>query len=285
VQAPARGIFVDGDSARLVQVFTNVLQNAVKFTPRGGQIWFSADHEGDEIVVRIRDTGVGIAPEVLPNVFDMFHQVEPVLDRTTSGLGIGLTLARRLVEMHAGRIGIRSPGPKQGTEVEIRLPIAVAAAAAVPAERPPLAVGRALRVLIVEDNLDAAEMLELAVARLGHDTRLSHDGATAIQAASQFGPDVVFLDIGLPVMNGYDVARRLRGIPELKNLHIAALTGWGQDEDRRKAREAGCDSHLTKPLSPAALEELLAAISQHQAEQRAEAGTPRTRHADAAPSA
>jgi len=285
VQPPPGGIFVDGDSARLVQVFTNVLQNAVKFTPRGGQIWFTANQQAGEVVVRIRDTGVGIPPDVLPSVFDMFHQVEPVLDRTTSGLGIGLTLARRLVKMHSGWIGIHSPGPNQGTEVEIRLPTTLAVAAAVPAERPPIAAGRALRVLIVEDNLDAAEMLELAVARLGHDTRLSHDGATAIEVASQFDPDVVFLDIGLPVMNGYDVARRLREIPELRNLHIAALTGWGQDEDRRKAREAGCDSHLTKPLSPAALEELLAAISQHPAERRAEASAPRTRHADAAPSA
>jgi signal transduction histidine kinase/CheY-like chemotaxis protein len=279
LQAPATPILVNGDSARLVQVFTNVLQNAVKFTPRGGHIWFTADQQGSEAVVRIRDTGVGIAPDVLPRVFDMFHQVEPVLDRTTGGLGIGLTLARRLVEMHEGQIGVRSPGPGQGTEVEIRLPITTVAATAVPTEPPPVAAGRVLRVLIVEDNLDAAEMLELAVSDLGHDTRLAHDGATAITVASQFAPDVIFLDIGLPVMNGYAVARRLRGMPELNHVHIAALTGWGQDEDRRKASEAGCDSHLTKPLAPAALEELLATIGQRPLERKLET-TPRTRRTD-----
>jgi CheY-like chemotaxis protein len=181
--------------------------------------------------------------------------------------------------MHEGQIGVRSPGPGQGTEVEIRLPITTVAATAVPTEPPPVAAGRVLRVLIVEDNLDAAEMLELAVSDLGHDTRLAHDGATAITVASQFAPDVIFLDIGLPVMNGYAVARRLRGMPELNHVHIAALTGWGQDEDRRKASEAGCDSHLTKPLAPAALEELLATIGQRPLERKLET-TPRTRRTD-----
>jgi signal transduction histidine kinase/ActR/RegA family two-component response regulator len=280
VRPPAGPVLVNGDSARLMQVFTNVLQNAVKFTPRGGQIWFTADRQSDEVVVLIRDTGVGIAPDVLPRVFDMFHQVEPVLDRTTGGLGIGLTLARRLVEMHEGHIGIRSPGPGQGTEVEIRLRTTVAAATAAPAELPPVAAGRALRVLIVEDNLDAAEMLELAVASFGHYTRLAHDGATAVDVASRFDPDVIFLDIGLPVMNGYEVARRLRTMSALNHVHIAALTGWGQDEDRHKAREAGCDSHLTKPLAPAALEELLVTIANRPLDWRTEAVTPRTRRAD-----
>ena len=261
VQPPSSPILVDGDGARLVQVFTNVLQNAVKFTPRTGHIWFTADEQSHQAVVCIRDTGVGIASDVLPRVFDMFHQAEPILERTTGGLGIGLTLARRLVEMQEGQIGIRSPGPGHGTEVEIRLPITVDAATAVPSERPKVAADRALRVLIVEDNLDSAEMLELAVSRLGHDTCLAHDGATAITAATQFEPDVIFLDIGLPVLNGYAVARRLREMPGMNHVHIAALTGWGQDEDRRKAHEAGCDYHLTKPLSQPTLEELLATIA------------------------
>ena len=164
-QPPANPILVNGDGARLVQIFTNVLQNAVKFTPRDGHIWFTAEQQSNTVVVRVRDTGVGIAPDVLPRVFDMFHQAEPVLDRTTGGLGIGLTLARRLVEMHEGQIGIRSPGPGQGTEVEIRLPLTAIAATAVPVERPPAAAGRTLRVLIVEDHLDAAEMLEMAVSQ------------------------------------------------------------------------------------------------------------------------
>lgn len=269
VQPPSARVRVNGDGARLVQVFANILNNAVKFTPPGGQIWFTADERPDTAIVRIRDTGTGIAPDVLPRVFDMFHQAEPVLERSTSGLGIGLTLARQLVEMHEGQIEIRSPGTGQGTEVEIRLPATtVPAAAAVPAEPPPGAAGRNLRVLIVEDNLDAAEMLELAVSHLGHATRLAHDGAAAITVATQFTPDVIFLDIGLPVMNGYVVAKTLRGIPELDHVHIAAVTGWGQEEDRQRAREAGCDSHFTKPLAPAALEALLATIAQPTPEER-----------------
>ena len=278
VQLPSPPIRVNGDGARLVQVFANVLHNAVKFTPPGGHIWFTADQQSNEAVVRIRDTGTGIAPDALPRVFDMFHQAEPALERSTSGLGIGLTLARRLVEMHQGQIEIRSPGTGQGTEVEIRLPTTAVPAATVPAEQLLAAAGRNLRVLIVEDNLDAAEMLELAVSDLGHVTRLAHDGATAITAATQFGPDVIFLDIGLPVMNGYAVARTLRGMPEFNHVHIAALSGWGQEEDRQKAREAGCDSHFTKPLAPAMLEDLLATIAQPAFEGRRVVGTPPTGH-------
>jgi signal transduction histidine kinase/ActR/RegA family two-component response regulator len=279
VKLPAVGVQVNGDGARLVQVFANILNNAVKFTPPGGQIWFTADVHPDLTIVRIRDTGTGIAPDVLPRIFDMFHQAEPVLERSTSGLGIGLTLARRLVEMHEGQIDVRSPGTGQGTEVEICLPTlsvsthrSAAPEGAVPArgsERDEGLVhrsaeregGRNLRVLIVEDNLDAAAMLELAVSQLGHTTRLAHDGAAAVTAATQFTPDVIFLDIGLPVMNGYAVAQTLRGMPELGQVHIAAVTGWGQEEDRQRAREAGCDTHFTKPLAPAALEDLLATLA------------------------
>jgi signal transduction histidine kinase/ActR/RegA family two-component response regulator len=269
VRMPSTPIRVDGDGARLVQIFANVLSNAVKFTPRGGQIWFTADQQSAEAVVRIRDTGIGIASDVLPRVFDMFQQAEPILERSVGGLGIGLTLARRLVEMHEGRIAITSPGPGQGTEVEIRLPIlAVQAASAVAAEASSVAARRNLRVLIVEDNLDAAEMLELTVSQLGHVTKVAHDGATAITLATQFAPDVVLLDIGLPVMNGYAVARTLRERTEFTDVHIAAVTGWGQEEDRRKAREAGFDSHFTKPLSPAALQDLLAAVTHRMASGR-----------------
>lgn len=283
VQPPPTLVRVDGDAARLVQVFSNVLNNAVKFTPRGGRISFSADQEASEAVVRIGDTGVGIAPEALPRVFDMFHQAEPVLDRSTGGLGIGLTLARQLVEMHDGRIGIESPGIGRGTSVEIRLPVTAAPdAPVVAAEQPAVDATRTLRVLIVEDNVDAAEMLELAVSQLGHLTRLAHDGVTAITAATQFAPDVIFLDIGLPAMNGYVVASTLRSMPEFHRVYIAALTGWGQEEDRRKAREAGCDSHFTKPFSPAMLEDLLAEIAQRTRDGRGDGSTPRTRLADSA---
>ena len=262
VTLPDTPCVVASDGARLVQVFANVLNNAVKFTPHGGQIWFTADRQGDTVVVRIRDTGMGIAADVLPRVFDMFQQAEPLLERSAGGLGIGLTLARRLVEMHQGRIAVTSPGPGQGTEVEIRLPASgVLHTPANEAERPTAAAMRQLRVLIVEDNLDAAEMLDLVVSQMGHTTRMAHDGATAVSVAGQFGPDVVLLDIGLPVMNGYAVAQALRAQPEFTRVHIAALTGWGQDEDRRKAQEAGFDSHFTKPLAPSAVEELLGKVA------------------------
>jgi signal transduction histidine kinase/ActR/RegA family two-component response regulator len=283
VQLPAAPSYVDGDGARVVQVFANALNNAVKFTPRGGRIWFTAERRSDEAVVRIRDNGLGIAPDVLPRVFDMFQQAEPILERSAGGLGIGLTLARRLVEMHQGRIEIRSPGPGQGTEVEIRLPTTAAVDVdAIKAERPSVGAARSLRVLIVEDNLDAAEMLDTAVSVLGHHTRVANDGVTALTLAGQFAPEVVLLDVGLPVMNGYAVAQALRARPEHHRIHIAAVTGWGQDEDRRKAREAGFDSHFTKPLAPAALEELLTRVAHDLAADGDGISGPRTRFTDAA---
>jgi signal transduction histidine kinase/ActR/RegA family two-component response regulator len=281
VRTPSTPIRIDGDGARLVQIFANVLNNAVKFTPPGGQVWFTADQQSTEAVVRVRDAGIGIAPDVLPRVFDMFRQGGPILERTAGGLGIGLTLARRLVEMHDGRIAISSPGPGQGTEVEIRLPIALERTATVVAAEPSTVVARRnLRVLIVEDNLDAAEMLVLAVSELGHVTEVAHDGATAIAIATRFAPNVVLLDVGLPVMNGYEVARTLRALPEFTDVHIAAVTGWGQEEDRRKAREAGFDSHFTKPLSPAVLRDFLATIAHRVPSARDPVGTPRTRLTD-----
>jgi len=283
VELPAEACYVDGDGARVVQVFANALNNAVKFTPRGGHIWFTAECRSDEAVVRIRDNGLGIAPDVLPRVFDMFQQAEPILERSTGGLGIGLTLARRLVEMHQGRIEIRSPGLGQGTEVEIRLPtIAAVDEHATAARIPTAAAARSLRVLIVEDNLDAAEMLDMAVSTLGHDTRVANDGVSALALAGQFAPEVILLDVGLPVMNGYAVAQALRARPERHRIHIAAITGWGQDEDRRKAREAGFDSHFTKPLAPAALEGLLARVAQGLGTDGDGAAGPRTRFTDTA---
>ena len=281
VRMPPPTMRIHGDGARLVQIFANVLNNAVKFTPRGGQIWVTADQQSSESVVRIRDTGIGIAPDILPRVFDMFQQGEPILERSFGGLGIGLTLARRLVEMHEGRIAVRSPGPGQGTEVEIRLPVSlVQPESAAGAEVSTVAARRNLRVLIVEDNLDAAEMLEMAVSVLGHVTRVAHDGASAITIATEFAPDVIFLDIGLPVMNGYTVVRTLREQPAFANVHIAAVTGWGQEEDRRKAREAGFDSHFTKPLSPPMLQDVLAAIAHRMSSGRDGVSLPRTRVTD-----
>jgi CheY-like chemotaxis protein len=281
VNLPRMSIRVNGDATRLVQVFANILNNAVKFTPHGGHIWFTADQDCDEAVVSIRDNGIGIASDVLPRVFEMFKQAEPILERSSGGLGVGLTLARRLVEMHEGRIDIRSQGPGQGTEIEIRLPITTTMVAnVIEPERPGVTAPRSFRVLIVDDNVDAAEMLDLLVSGLGHTTKLAHDGAVALTTAAEFAPDVIFLDVGLPVINGYTVARRLRESPEFNHVHIAAVTGWGQEEDRRRAREAGFDSHFTKPLSPAVLEELLARIALGMPLSADPFGTPRTRLTD-----
>jgi signal transduction histidine kinase/CheY-like chemotaxis protein len=281
VNLPRMSIRVNGDATRLVQVFANILNNAVKFTPHGGHIWFTADQDSNEAVVSIHDNGIGIASDVLPRVFDMFKQAEPILERSSGGLGVGLTLARRLVEMHDGRIDIRSQGPGQGTEIEIRLPITTTMAQdAIEPERPGVTAPRSFRVLIVDDNVDAAEMLDLLVSGLGHTTKLAHDGAAALTAAAEFVPDVIFLDVGLPVINGYTVARRLRERPEFNHVHIAAVTGWGQDEDRRRAREAGFDSHYTKPLSPAVLEALLSKIALGVPPSADPFGTPRTRLTD-----
>jgi CheY-like chemotaxis protein len=190
-------------------------------------------------------------------------------------------LARRLVEMHEGRIEIRSLGHGQGAEVEIRLPVTTATEAdGVEAEQPSSAATRSLRVLIVDDNLDAAEMLGAVVSRLGHTIRLAHDGAAAVTAAVGFAPDVILLDIGLPVMNGYAVARTLRQWPGFNQVYIAAITGWGEDKDRRQAREVGFDSHFTKPLSPALLQNLLDAIARRAPSAEDAIATPRTRRTD-----
>ena len=281
VRLPSRPLTVNGDGARLVQVFTNILNNSVKFTPRGGEIAFTAEEQDGEAVVRFRDSGIGIAPDALPRVFDLFHQADQVLDRFTGGLGIGLTLARRLVEMHAGRIELSSPGPGLGTEAVVWLPLTAQPAVAVVSPGPAApAPRRTLRVLIVEDNVDAAEMLEWTVSHLGHTTRLAHDGGAAVAVAPEFAPDIVLLDIGLPVLNGYAVVQTLRAQPGFAHVHFAALTGWGQDEDRRKARDAGFDSHFTKPLDPEALTELLAAVAGSPTSQHEVTETPRTRLAD-----
>jgi CheY-like chemotaxis protein len=218
--------------------------------------------DGREVEVRVVDTGVGIAPDVLPRVFDMFGQAEPMVEGSAGGLGIGLTLARQLVEMHEGWIGVRSAGPGQGTEVTIHLPVIAApdTTATTTTARLPTTT-RPLRVLIVEDNVDAATMLDATISYLGHTTRVAHDGQSALALAPDFVPDLVLLDIGLPGMSGYEVASSLRARPEFSHVHVAAVTGWGQDDDRRKAQDAGCDSHFTKPIAPEALEELLARVA------------------------
>ncbi|HLJ95599.1 MAG TPA: response regulator [Gemmataceae bacterium] len=261
ISLPEEPVHLEADPTRLEQVFSNLLTNAVKYTEQGGHIELSCQREGHVVTVRVRDNGMGIAPDLLPRVFDMFTQSERGLARSQGGLGIGLTLVRSLVQMQGGSVTAHSDGPGQGSEFVVRLPVVDQAPdqplddAAKQAQASP----RQLRVLVVEDTEAAAEMLVTLLKIWGHDVRFVYDGPAALVAARTFQPDVVLLDIGLPGMNGYDVARQLRHQAGHSRLMIAAVTGYGQEEDRRRSREAGFDEHMVKPINPAALEQLLAA--------------------------
>jgi len=248
VRLPPEPLYVQADVTRLAQIISNLLNNAAKYTPRGGRITLSARPEGEAICIEVADSGVGIAKELLPQIFDMFVQGDHSLERTQDGLGIGLTLVSRLVQMHGGTVEAYSEGPGKGSRFCVRLPLAAReTASSGPAPRPELPPVPRRRVLIVDDNIDAAESLALLLGALGHETRLAHDGEQALAAVAAFRPDLVMLDIGLPRLNGYEVARRIRSGPE-PGPQLIALTGWGQDEDRRRAKEAGFDLHLTKPV-------------------------------------
>ncbi|AUX33895.1 MULTISPECIES: GAF domain-containing protein [Sorangium] len=264
VRLPPASLLLDADPTRLAQVFANLLNNAAKYTPAGGSIRLAAQRDGAAVVVRVADNGVGIPADMLSNVFDMFTQVGRSIDRAQGGLGIGLTLVKRLVELHGGSIHAESDGAGRGSTFTIRLPLAAAEEAAPrpssagPAHGAPPA---ALRVLVVDDSVDGAESLALLLRLSGHETRAVHTGPDALTATRELGADVVFLDIGLPGMNGYDVARRLRAEPDLTGLFLVALTGWGTEEDRRQAREAGFDHHLTKPVDAAEVKRLVARVA------------------------
>lgn len=256
-------VWVDGDLTRLAQVVANLLNNAAKYTPNGGRVELSAHVEGNDAVIAVTDNGAGIAVEMLPRVFDLFAQVAGTLSRAQGGLGIGLSLVRKLLELHAGTITAESPGLGLGSTFTVRLPL-VAGPQAEPTTSiapyaGPRAVGRL--VLVVDDNEDAAELLTMLLAVLGHDARAVHDGPAALDAARRIKPDVVFLDIGLPGMNGYEVAKQFRADPALATTVLIALTGWGSEDDRRRSKEAGFDHHLTKPINARQVETLLAGLS------------------------
>ena len=260
IVVPEEPVTVEGDPVRLVQVVVNLLNNAAKFTPAVGQIRLSVARENDQAVIRCRDSGIGMSRELLARVFDLFAQGCRGEDRSEGGLGIGLTLSRRVVEMHGGTIQATSEGAGRGSEMIVRLPLA---ASAVEEDPEPAEHGRVpqqnpRRVLVVDDNRDAAESLAMLLKLKGHDVRTAHDGPSALDSAAQYHPDVVLLDIGLPGMSGYQVAQLIRGLPGLRNVMLVAVTGYGQDEDRRRAHEAGMDRHLVKPVAPAAVEEVLA---------------------------
>ncbi|HET7671843.1 MAG TPA: ATP-binding protein, partial [Burkholderiales bacterium] len=259
INMPADTLSVDGDFVRLAQVIANLLANAAKYTDEGGQIWLDAGREGDEAVIRVRDSGIGIEAGALPRLFEMFGQLAGSEQRSKGGLGIGLALARALVELHGGSISAASRGLGQGAEFTVRLPLAASCLGLhSPAPSGPHASPRARqRVLIVDDNVDAAETLQMVVSQMGHEVQAAHDGAAALAAARSGRPDVVLLDISMPGMDGLEVARALRREPGLRQVRVVALTGFGQQEDRRRSLDAGCDAHLVKPISPDDLRRVL----------------------------
>jgi signal transduction histidine kinase/CheY-like chemotaxis protein len=277
---PPEAIFIEGDTTRLAQVLANLLDNAAKYTPPGGRVRVRVQREDARVLVRIRDNGVGISAEVLPKLFEMFTRVASPLERSRGGLGVGLALVKRLVEMHGGDVAVYSPpaevegdgAPRgKGSEFVVRLPIAepVAPNARIePVGEPPRAhseppangataarAGR--RILVADDNVDAAETVALLLENRGHAVRVVHDGKAAVEMAAAFRPHVALLDIGMPEMNGYEVARALRQQTWSDDVVLIALTGWGQAEDRKRSSEAGFDHHIVKPATPEALEQLL----------------------------
>ena len=258
VSLPVKQVMLDGDPTRLAQVIANLLHNAAKFTPAGGEISLSGTAEGSEAVIRIKDNGQGIPAEALPRLFEMFMQADGSLEKQHGGLGIGLNLALRLVEMHGGSITARSEGRGRGSEFVVRLPVAVAAPSptAAKTDRESNGAKARLRVLVADDNHDAADTLAAMLRIMGHEVRTAYDGQQAVDAASAYQPDVAVLDIGMPRLNGYDAARSIRA--RQKEVLLLALTGWGQDEDKRRSHEAGFDHHLTKPADLSTLGKILA---------------------------
>jgi signal transduction histidine kinase/CheY-like chemotaxis protein len=256
VELPPQPITVDADATRLAQVFINLLTNASKYTPRGGRIVVTAQRQGTDAVVSVRDTGIGIPRESLATIFDMFSQLSPALERSQGGLGIGLALVRGLVALHGGTISADSEGVGKGSVFTVRLPV-VATPASMPAVMPAHAAARGCRILVVDDNVDVAESMAMTLGLFGHDTRAVHDGGAALQTGGEFLPDVVLLDIGLPGQNGYEVARQIRRASWGQGVLLIAATGWGQDADRQLAEDAGFDHHLTKPVDFASLQTLL----------------------------
>jgi len=266
VELPSEPLELEADVTRMVQVLSNLLNNAAKYTPAGGRIALSAWREDGHAVIAVADSGIGIPHESIGSVFEMFTQVRGSLDRAQGGLGIGLSLVRRLVELHGGRVSAFSGGRGQGSTFTVRLPLRPGSphAQGVPSADGLPGGGAAtspLRVLVVDDNLDAADSLAALLEVLGHTTAVAHDGAQGLQAARGFVPDLVFLDIGLPGMSGYEVAREIRRTAALRKVVLIALTGWGSQSDQRQSQEAGFDQHLTKPVSLEALEQALAAAA------------------------
>ncbi|MFZ5547124.1 MAG: response regulator [Pseudomonadota bacterium] len=260
---PPGAAWVRGDSDRLQQVVNNLLNNAIKYTPDGGRLHLAVVAEPGEVMVALRDNGMGIEAELLPRVFDLFEQGQRTLDRTQGGLGVGLTLVQRLVRMHGGRVEASSAGPGLGAEFRVYLPCEAAEAGA---ERTPASDGEVQaspagrRIMLVEDNPDVAETTAAMLTLSGHTVGIARDGKEALAYAVEFLPEVVLLDVGLPMMDGYEVARRLRELPQVRHARLIALTGYGQASDRQRGREAGFDEHLLKPVDPLMLTDLISRL-------------------------
>jgi CheY-like chemotaxis protein len=271
IALPARALRVDGDATRLAQVIGNVLNNASKYTPEGGRIRLQLHAEGSEAVITVTDNGIGVPAEMLGKIFDLFTQVNRALDRAHGGLGIGLALVRRIVEMHGGTVTASSAGVDQGTEVQIRL--GLLAAADTESELPQVAEGSELRelaprrVLVVDDNEDAAALIALLLDLGGHEVRTANSGTAALVAAAELRPDVVFLDLSMPGLNGYETARRIRQEAWGRDVALIALSGWGQRRDRALTAEAGFVAHLVKPVSELQILSVLAQVQPQPAGQ------------------
>ncbi|MGZ3316182.1 MAG: CheR family methyltransferase, partial [Isosphaeraceae bacterium] len=260
VSLPPEPVVVVADSTRLAQVILNLLNNSAKYTEEGGQISLLVERQDEQAVIRVRDNGMGIAPELLPRVFDLFTQADRTLDRSQGGLGIGLTIVHRLVEMQGGSVEAHSEGPGRGSEFVVKIPVApvpqhdpqLLARPEPPNEKP-----RGSRVLVVDDHADSADSLSLLLSHLGHEVQTAYDSRMALTIARSFRPGVIFCDLGLPIMDGYEVARQLRTFPETRDAVLVALTGYGQDEDKKRSVTAGFHYHLVKPVSPESLEDVL----------------------------
>jgi CheY-like chemotaxis protein len=259
VSLPAEALILNADPLRLSQVLSNLLTNAAKYTDPGGHIELSGAVQGGLLCLSVQDDGIGMSPESLERNFEMFSQAEGASTRSDGGLGIGLALVRGLVELHGGAVEAMSEGPGRGSKFVVRLPLAddvPSAAAATETDAPAVAaVGR--RVLVADDNKDAADALAMLLELAGHEVRVAHSGRAALSLAQTFRPDVAVLDIGMPELSGYEVAKELRREPWGSRMCLVALTGWGQDDDRQRAKDAGFDRHMTKPVDTDALEKLL----------------------------
>jgi CheY-like chemotaxis protein/anti-sigma regulatory factor (Ser/Thr protein kinase) len=249
VSTPSSVIWLDADPVRLSQVITNLLSNAAKYTEKGGHIWLTVQLQGDQVMICVRDNGIGMDKALLPHVFDLFTQGERTLDRSQGGLGIGLTIVKNLVAMQGGTVEARSEGIGRGSEFTIRMPVSAKRPEQdLPDAGPKTDLPR--RVLIVEDNAGAAKILACVLKKLGnHDVQIAYDGENGLKLAKAFHPELVLLDIGLPGIDGYEVAKRLRQEPDGNRLLVAAVTGYGQEEDRRRSKLAGFDEHLLKPIA------------------------------------